>query len=89
MARIGQALITKALAQRFRPTGLVGAVDAAAAGGRLVRLSEDETVHALALAAKTAGGLDEWPRRAAARCSSSRLRGARRGDRGPLRARRR
>lgn len=62
MARIGQALITKDLAQRFRPTGLLGAVGAAAAGARLLRLSEDETVNALALAANTAGGLNEWPR---------------------------
>ena len=62
MARIGQALITKEVAQRFRPTGLVGAVGAAAAGARLLRLSEDETVNALALAANTAGGLNEWPR---------------------------
>jgi 2-methylcitrate dehydratase PrpD len=62
MARLGQALITKDVAQRFRPTGLVGAVGATAAGARLLRLSEDETVHALALAANTAGGLNEWPR---------------------------
>jgi 2-methylcitrate dehydratase PrpD len=62
MARIGQALVTREVAQRFRPTGLVGAVGGAAAGARLLRLSEDETVHALALAANTAGGLNEWPR---------------------------
>jgi 2-methylcitrate dehydratase PrpD len=62
MARVGQALITKEVAQRFRPTGLVGAVGGAAAGARLLRLSEDETVNALALAANTAGGLNEWPR---------------------------
>ncbi|HSD54941.1 MAG TPA: MmgE/PrpD family protein [Burkholderiales bacterium] len=62
MARLGRALITKDVAQRFRPTGLVGAVGATAAGARLLRLSEDETVHALALAANTAGGLNEWPR---------------------------
>ena len=61
-AALGQALITKEVAQRFRPTGLVGAVGAAAAGARLLRLSEDETVNALALAANTAGGLNEWPR---------------------------
>ena len=35
---------------------------AAAAGARLLRLGEDETVNALALAANTAGGLNEWPR---------------------------
>ena len=61
MGRLGQALITKAVAQRFRPTGLIGAVGAAAAGARLLRLAEDETVNALALAANTAGGLNEWP----------------------------
>jgi 2-methylcitrate dehydratase PrpD len=61
MGRLGQALITKDVAQRFRPTGLVGAVGATAAGARLLRLSEDETVNALALAANTAGGLNEWP----------------------------
>ncbi len=61
MGRLGQALITQDVAQRFRPTGLVGAVGGAAAGARLLRLSEDETVNALALAANTAGGLNEWP----------------------------
>ena len=61
MGRLGQALITKALARLFRPTGLIGAVGAAAAGARLLHLSEDETVSALALAANTAGGLNEWP----------------------------
>jgi 2-methylcitrate dehydratase PrpD len=61
MARLGQALITGELARLFRPTGLIGAVGAAAAGARLFHLSEDETVSALGLAANTAGGLNEWP----------------------------
>src|SRR5882762_2431420 len=61
LALAEQALITKDVARVFRPTGLIGAVGAAAAGARLVRLSEDETVSALALAANTAGGLNEWP----------------------------
>ena len=61
MARLGCALITREVARKFRPTGLTGAIGAAAAGARLLRLSEDETVHALALAANTAGGLNEWP----------------------------
>ncbi len=61
MARLGQALITPEVARKFRPTGLTGAIGAAAAGARLLRLTEDETVHALALAANTAGGLNEWP----------------------------
>jgi 2-methylcitrate dehydratase PrpD len=62
MGRFGAALITRELAQRFRPTGLVGAIGAAAAGARLLRLTEEETASALALAANTAGGLNEWPR---------------------------
>ena len=45
----------------FRPTGLIGAIGGAAAGARLLGLDEDETVSALALAANTAGGLNEWP----------------------------
>ena len=61
MGRFGQALITKELARVFRPTGLVGAIGAAAAGARLLRLSEEETASALALAANTASGLNEWP----------------------------
>ena len=61
MARLGRALITKDLARVFRPTGLIGAIGAAAAGARLLRLNEEETVSALALAANTAGGLNEWP----------------------------
>jgi 2-methylcitrate dehydratase PrpD len=61
MARLGQALINRDLARVFRPTGLVGAVGAAAAGARLLHLSEEQAVSALALAANTAGGLNEWP----------------------------
>lgn len=61
MARLGRALITKDLARMFRPTGLIGAIGAAAAGSRLLHLSQEETVSALALAANTAGGLNEWP----------------------------
>jgi 2-methylcitrate dehydratase PrpD len=62
MARFGQALITKEVASIFRPTGLVGAIGGAAAGARLLHLTEDETTSALALAANTASGLNEWPR---------------------------
>lgn len=62
MGRMGQGLITKELARRFRPTGLVGAIGGAAAGARLLRLDEEETAAALGLAANAAGGLNEWPR---------------------------
>ncbi len=60
MGRLGQAVINKDVAQRFRPTGLFGATGAAAAGARLLRLSEDEATSAIALAANTAGGFNEW-----------------------------
>ena len=62
MARVGQGLVTKEVASIFRPTGLVGAIGGAAAGARLLHLNEDETTSALALAANTASGLNEWPR---------------------------
>ena len=60
MGRLGHAVINRDVAQRFRPTGLFGASGAAAAGARLLRLSEDETTSAIALAANTAGGFNEW-----------------------------
>lgn len=60
MGRLGHAVIDRDIARRFRPTGLLGATGAAAAGARLLRLSEDETVSAVALAANTAGGFNEW-----------------------------
>jgi 2-methylcitrate dehydratase PrpD len=65
MARSGQALINKDVARVFRPTGLLGAIGGAAAGARLLRLTEEETTSALALAANTAAGLNEWPREGA------------------------
>jgi 2-methylcitrate dehydratase PrpD len=60
-ARIGRALMTPELARLFRPTGLVGPLGAALAGSRLIGLDESGAVHALALAANTAGGLNQWP----------------------------
>jgi 2-methylcitrate dehydratase PrpD len=60
--RLGRVLVDREVAQRFRPTGLVGAITGATAGARLVGLSEDAAVSAIALAANTAGGLNEWPR---------------------------
>lgn len=62
MARLGRALITREVARTFRPTGLIGAIAGAAAGARLRGLTEDDAVSAIALAANTASGLNEWPR---------------------------
>jgi 2-methylcitrate dehydratase PrpD len=58
--RLGLALVTPAVARIFRPTGLTGAVGAAAAASRVFRLDAEATRAALALAANTASGLNEW-----------------------------
>jgi 2-methylcitrate dehydratase PrpD len=60
-ARIGRALITAELARLFRPTGLVGPIAAALAASRLIRLDEEAAIQALAIAANTASGLNQWP----------------------------
>ncbi|MCW3474755.1 MmgE/PrpD family protein [Limobrevibacterium gyesilva] len=59
--RIGRALFTADLALLFRPTGILGPLAGAAAGGYLLSLPEDAAVSALALAANTASGLNQWP----------------------------
>jgi 2-methylcitrate dehydratase PrpD len=59
--RIGRVLMTGDLARLFRPTGLVGPLAGAMAGARLAGLDATGAVSALALAANTSGGLNEWP----------------------------
>lgn len=61
-ARIGRALIDREIAARFRPTGLVGPVGAAAAAARAEGADETTIARAMALAANTSSGLNEWPR---------------------------
>jgi 2-methylcitrate dehydratase PrpD len=60
-AKIGRALVTPGFARLFRPTGFTGPLAAAAAGGRLLGLSEEATTSALSLAANTVSGLNQWP----------------------------
>ncbi|WP_174364166.1 MmgE/PrpD family protein [uncultured Caballeronia sp.] len=60
--RLGLALVTPAVSRIFRPTGLTGAVGAAAAGARVLGLDTHATRAAMALAANTASGLNEWAR---------------------------
>jgi 2-methylcitrate dehydratase PrpD len=60
-ARIGRALLTSDLARLYRPTGLVGPPGAALAGSFALGLSEDAATTAIALAANTSSGLNEWP----------------------------
>ncbi|WP_315831537.1 MmgE/PrpD family protein [Bradyrhizobium prioriisuperbiae] len=59
--RVGRALMTAELARLFRPTGLLGPLAGAVAGSVLLKLDEDAAVSALALAANTSAGLNQWP----------------------------
>lgn len=60
-ARIGRALLTSDLARLHRPTGLVAPPGAALAGSFALGLSEDAATNAIAIAANTSSGLNEWP----------------------------
>ncbi len=60
-ARLGRVLFDKELARLFRPTGLTTPIGATLGAARLLGLTVDQTVSALALAANQAGGLNQWP----------------------------
>ena len=60
-ARFGRAFINPDFTRFFRPTGFTGPIAAAACGGRLLGLNEDACTSAIALAANTASGLNQWP----------------------------
>lgn len=60
-ARLGRALVTPDFARFFRPTGFTGSIAAACAGSRLLGLTEPIFASAIALAANTASGLNQWP----------------------------
>ncbi|HVY98844.1 MAG TPA: MmgE/PrpD family protein [Dongiaceae bacterium] len=60
-ARIGRAIVNPEFARFFRPTGFTGPIAAAACGSRLLGLGEDACTSAIALAANTASGLNQWP----------------------------
>ena len=60
-AQIGKALFTADLARLFRPTGVVAPLGAALAGSCALGLSEDAATSALAIAANTSSGLNQWP----------------------------
>jgi 2-methylcitrate dehydratase PrpD len=59
--RIGRALFDADLARLFRPTGLASPLGAALAGARMIGLDEEAAATALALAANTSSGLNQWP----------------------------
>lgn len=58
--RIGRALMDAEVARIHRPTGLTGPAAAAAAGARLLGLAAEATTSAIALAANTASGFNQW-----------------------------
>src|SRR6478672_3782092 len=60
-AQIGRAL-TADLARLYRPTGLVGPLGAALSGSYALGLTENAATSAIAIAANTSCGLNEWPR---------------------------
>jgi 2-methylcitrate dehydratase PrpD len=60
-ARFGRALISPEFARFFRPTGFTGPIAGACAGSRLLGLGEDMATSAVALAANTTSGLNQWP----------------------------
>ncbi|SDP24459.1 MmgE/PrpD family protein [Afipia sp. GAS231] len=61
-AQIGRALFNADLARLYRPTGLVAPLGAALAGSYALGLTEDAATSAIAIAANTSSGLNEWPR---------------------------
>jgi len=60
--RFGRAVMRGAAAPRFRPTGIIGPIAGAAAAARLLRLDREQTASAIAFAANTSAGLNEWAR---------------------------
>jgi len=58
--RIGRAVMDAELARIHRPTGVTGPCAAAAAGARLLGLNVPATTSALALAANTILGFNQW-----------------------------
>lgn len=59
-AKLGRAILDVDVSRIFRPTGITGPFAGAAAGSRVLGLSEAECATALALAANTAAGYNEW-----------------------------
>jgi 2-methylcitrate dehydratase PrpD len=58
--KMGRMIMDVDVSKIFRPTGTVGPMAAAAAGAKLLGLNAEQTTAALALAANTAAGYNEW-----------------------------
>lgn len=59
--RLGRMLIDRTMSSLFRPTGLVAPIGSACGGARLLGLDSQQTASAIAFAANTASGLNQWP----------------------------
>jgi 2-methylcitrate dehydratase PrpD len=59
--RLGRMLIDRELSGLFRPTGLVAPIGAGCGAARLLGLDKDQTAAAIAFAANTSSGLNQWP----------------------------
>ncbi|WP_187830290.1 MmgE/PrpD family protein [Siccirubricoccus phaeus] len=60
MCRLGETLMTPALAETFRPTSLAGPTGAGFGAARALGLTPAQAVNAGSLAAQTSMGLNEW-----------------------------
>lgn len=58
--KVGRMIMDVETSKLFRPTGTVGPIAGAAAGAKLLGLTPEQTTAALALAANTAAGYNEW-----------------------------
>lgn len=58
--KLGRAILDVDVSRVFRPTGITGPFAGAAAGARLLGLGPEEYAAALAIAANTAAGYNEW-----------------------------
>ena len=58
--QVGRSVMNADLARIHRPTGITGPIAGAAAGARLLGLNSDQATSALALAANTTAGFNQW-----------------------------
>ncbi|MBL0419307.1 MmgE/PrpD family protein [Ramlibacter sp. AW1] len=60
MGRLGRIVVDERFKRTFRSTSVIGTIGGALTAARLLGLDEPQSVHALAIAANAAAGLQEW-----------------------------
>ncbi len=60
MGRLGRIVVDERFKKTFRPTSVIGTVGGALTAARLLKLDEAQAVHALAISANAAAGLQEF-----------------------------